>query len=176
MNADRISRLTFTCALLVIAISGCLSYPAPQNASTPSSGGSVGTSSGASAIENATLSMINAERGKKGLAPLVMRDDLHRVARAHSEDMAARDFHDHTNPDGESPWDRMRAAGITFSSSAENIAWNDHPDQAAVAVRSWMESRGHRDNILNGGYTLTGLGVASDGAGGAYFTQVFMSE
>ncbi len=135
-----------------------------------------GVSAEVLALEQLAHSMINDERDRDGDAPLTMRDDLRRVARAHSEDMIARNFFDHTNPDNENPWDRMRAVGISWSSAGENIAWNNYSNQAEIAIQGWMNSTGHRNNILNGGFTHTGMGVAFDGAGGAYFTQVFIRE
>jgi uncharacterized protein YkwD len=117
---------------------------------------------------------VNAERTSRGLGALIMREDLRLVARAHSEDMVARDFFTHENPDGESPYDRMGAAGITYRSAAENIAWNSYPNTVERAVDGWMNSEGHRTNILNGNYSHGGMGVASDGNGGYYFTQVFI--
>jgi len=118
--------------------------------------------------------LVNAQRVAEGLAPLTLRNDLRLVARAHSEDMFARQFFDHENPDGDDPFERMHDAGISFTSAAENIAWNNFPDPAAVAVEGWMNSSGHRANILNGVFTHTGMGVAYDPPNdGYYFTQVF---
>jgi len=117
---------------------------------------------------------VNGERNAEGLASLTMREDLRQVARAHSEDMVARDFFDHVNPDGDDPFDRMADAGITYATAGENIAWNNFSNPVPTAVAGWMASTGHRANILNGRFTLTGMGVASDGAGGYYFTQVFI--
>lgn len=118
--------------------------------------------------------LVNAQRVAEGLAPLTLRNDLRVVARAYSEDMIARRFFDHVNPDGDDPFERMRDAGIGFTSAAENIAWNNFPDPAAVAVDGWMNSSGHRANILDGGFTHTGMGVAHNPSNGRfYFTQVF---
>jgi len=175
----RAASIILVCSVAFVALTGCLTnteYSAVSKPNTTESASAPAVSAGASAIEDSTLVLINTQRTKKGLAPLPMRSDLLKLARAHSQDMATRDFHAHTNPDGESPWDRMREAGITYSSSAENIAWNNHADQAAVAVDNWMESWGHRENILNGDFTHTGIGVAMDSSGGAYFTQVFIRE
>lgn len=126
------------------------------------------------ALEDQAFDLVNDERAAMSLAPLQHDDALRAVARAHSEDMVARAFFSHVNPDGDDPFDRMSAAGITFSAAAENIAWNlGYADPAGTAVVGWMNSAGHRANILNGNYLLTGMGVAIDGNGGVYFTQVF---
>ncbi len=172
MTLSKKARPVLTLGAMAIALTGCLTDSVPGSVGASS----LSASSGAVAMEDFALTLINAQRKKGGIPPLLMRDDLRRVARAHSVDMAARDFHDHTNPDGESPWDRMSAAGIAFSSSAENIAWNNHKNQAEVAVDAWMKSSGHRGNILNAEFTHTGMGIAMDGDDGAYFTQVFTRD
>ena len=172
MKVGYVVNAIFIFGLAAAAVSGCQTDVMPANVSTPGPA----VSAAELAMEESTLSMVNVERRKAGVTPLVMRDDLRDVARAHSQDMAARDFHAHTNPDGDTPWDRIRSAGIAHSSSAENIAWNNHPKAANVALNDWMKSPGHRNNILSAGYTHTGMGIAPDGASGYYFTQVFISE
>ena len=127
-------------------------------------------------IEQEAFDLVNGERVNAGLSALTMRQDLRAVARAHSEDMLARNFFSHTNPDGASPFDRMTAAGVTYSTAAENIAWNSGygaSDTASVTVDGWMNSAGHRANILTAAFTYTGMGVATDGTQ-YYFTQVFI--
>lgn len=127
-------------------------------------------------IEQEAFDLVNGERVNAGLSALTMRQDLREVARAHSEDMLARDFFDHINPDGDDPFDRMGAAGVTYSSAAENIAWNSGygaSTTASVAVDGWMNSTGHRTNILTAAFTHTGMGVATDGTQ-YYYTQVFI--
>ena len=128
------------------------------------------------AMEDLVHVLINDERVSNGVEALAHDAALRAVARAHSEDMIARDFFDHTNPDGDSPFDRMSDAGISYSSAGENIAWNrGYADPAEVAVTGWMNSTGHRNNILNAGFTHAGLGAAQDPSNGAwYFTQLFM--
>lgn len=126
------------------------------------------------ALEDAAFALVNDERTAASLAELVHDDGLRAVARAHSEDMVARGFFAHVNPDNQDPFDRLAAAGITFSSAGENIAWNmGFADPAATAVTGWMNSSGHRANILNTGYLRTGMGVAVAPNGASYFTQVF---
>lgn len=117
--------------------------------------------------------LLNDERTSRGIAALTMDQTLREVARAHSEDMVDRGFFSHTNPDGLDPFDRMANAGITYSTAGENIAWNSFPDPVQTAVDGWMNSEGHRNNILNADFTLTGMGAANDGGAGYYFTQVF---
>ena len=126
--------------------------------------------------EDRAFDLVNQERVKAGLAPLVMDEAVRRVARAHSGDMAERNFFSHVNPDGLNPFQRLDAAGIDYGWAGENIAWNNFADPAQAAVDGWMASPGHRENILRPQFTRTGMGVAPDGAGGFYFTQVFIGS
>ena len=93
------------------------------------------------------------------------------MAQAHSEDMAKRGFFAHNNPDGATPFDRMKRAGITYRAAAENIAAGQRT--AEEVVDSWMNSSGHRANILNASYTKMGLGIAYGGSYRVYWTQDF---
>ena len=126
---------------------------------------------GADPAEAEVLALVNAERAANGCAALVWDASLAQVARLHSADMAARDFFDHTNPEGLSPFDRAAAAGT--SASAENIAAGQQ--SAADAMASWMASPGHRDNILNCANTRIGVGVGYGGSYGITWTQLFGS-
>jgi uncharacterized protein YkwD len=128
------------------------------------------------AMEDLVHVLVNAERTSNGVDPLTHDPALRAVARAHSEDMVRRDFFSHTNPDGLSPYDRLREASIDFGSAGENIAWNrGYADPADTAVTGWMNSDGHRRNILDDGFTHGGLGAARRETDGAwFFTQLFM--
>lgn len=125
--------------------------------------------SNASAAEAAVLNLVNEERALVGCSPLKASTDLADLARAHSKDMAARGFFDHTNPDGQNPWDRAAAAGVS-NLGAENIA-RGQADAGAV-MNAWMESEGHRANILNCDFTTVGVGVYMRD-GGPWWTQNF---
>lgn len=124
--------------------------------------------------EQGTLDLINGERAAAGLAALVMDEDARKVARAHSEDMVARDFFSHINPDGLDPFQRIDDAGIPYVSAGENLAWNNAATPAETAVSGWMASPPHRANILRPQFDRTGMGVAVKGLGTYYFTQVFI--
>ena len=117
------------------------------------------------------LDLVNLERSKMGLGSLAFHGGAADVAYAHCVDMDVRDFFAHTNPDGESPGDRLAAAGITGVGWGENIAWG-YPSPEAV-MDGWMNSAGHRTNILNPGWTHLGIGVHS-APGGPWWTQVFL--
>ena len=148
--------------------------PAPSPVPTPSAPTAPATSpqtpqpAGGSGAEAQVLTLVNAERAAAGCRALVADPALAAVARAHSQDMRDRGFFSHENPDGLSPFDRAERAGI--SARAENIA-RGQKDAAAV-MDAWMNSSGHRANILNCGLTRLGVGVA-EGSGGPWWTQLF---
>ncbi|MFD6529191.1 CAP domain-containing protein [Streptomyces sp. NPDC060184] len=152
--------------------------PAPKKSAAPAA--PAPTTPDASATEDAkpaagtsvqtqVLTLVNQERAKVGCSPLTLSSSLTSLAQSFSQDMAVRDFFDHTDPDGDTPWDRAATAGIT-NLGGENIA-RGQADAAAV-MDSWMNSEGHRANILNCDYTTMGVGVyIADG--GPWWTQDF---
>ncbi len=125
--------------------------------------------------EHRVFELINRERRANGLAPLVLDEELCRLARLHAGDMVVRSFFDHTNPDGMNAAERARREGILgWRALGENIALNQgYDDPAAFAVERWLKSAKHRANITNTSWTHTGLGVARSSDGTLYFTQVF---
>ncbi|TFV65843.1 UNVERIFIED_ORG: CAP domain-containing protein [Bacillus sp. AZ43] len=114
------------------------------------------------------IALVNAERATAGCAPVSADEGLAGVARAHSADMRDRGFFDHVNPDGLDPFDRADRSGV--SARAENIAWGQR--DAAEVMDAWMNSAGHRANILDCGLTRLGVGVV-EGSGGPWWTQLF---
>ncbi len=125
-------------------------------------------------MEQQGFDAVNRRRVQHGLPALRWNTRLADVARAHSADMAARDYFDHADPEGRHPSDRVVMAGLPFSYVAENIARNHNmPDPVATAVNGWMESPGHRANILGPPYVESGLGVVEAADGTYYFTQLF---
>ncbi|MGW5769662.1 CAP domain-containing protein [Streptomyces longwoodensis] len=115
------------------------------------------------------LNLVNEERAKVGCSPVAANSALADLAARFSDDMAARGFFDHTDPDGKTPWDRASAAGIS-DLGGENIA-RGQADAAAV-MEAWMNSPGHRANILNCDFKTLGVGVHM-GPGGPWWTQDF---
>ena len=111
----------------------------------------------------AVLCLLNAERAREGLPPLARDARLDDAAQAHAEDMGRRRFYAHDNPSGLSPDRRMRAAGYDGSATGENIHWGvgRHATPARI-MRDWMNSPGHRANILRRSFTRVGIGVASE--------------
>ena len=106
-----------------------------------------------------------------GLPPLAVDALLTNAAQAHSADMVARAFYSHTSPDGSEPWHRAAAAGSTRRTIGENIACGQR--SAAEVVQGWMDSPGHRANILKPAFTHIGVGFAGGGSAGTYWTQLF---
>ncbi len=137
------------------------SAPPPPSPAAPAADGT----------EAQVLALVNAERSAAGCAPVTADAGLAAVARAHSLDMRDRGFFDHVNPDGLDPFDRAERAGVT-NARAENIAWGQA--DAAAVMASWMDSPGHRANILDCGLATMGVGVVT-GTGGPWWTQMFGS-
>ncbi|MEU3347836.1 CAP domain-containing protein [Streptomyces sp. NPDC006700] len=121
------------------------------------------------AVEAEVLRLVNEERSKVGCSALTASSSLAGLAQDFSEAMAAENFFDHTDPSGASPWDRAAKLGIT-SLGGENIA-RGQADAAAV-MDAWMNSPGHRANILNCDFKTLGVGVHF-GSGGPWWTQDF---
>lgn len=136
--------------------------PVPTNPNPPSSN--------ISQIEKDIFNLTNEQRAKNGLSPYVWDDAIAAVARAHSKDMSARNFFSHVNPDGIDPFQRMRVGGISFSYAGENIAGGPSAD---MMMTNWMNSPGHRANILNAGFHRIGIGVAQNNTYGLVATQDF---
>ncbi|WP_435242637.1 CAP domain-containing protein [Streptomyces cucumeris] len=121
------------------------------------------------AVEKQVLKLVNKERGKVGCSPVTADPKLSQLADDFSDDMALRDFFDHVNPDGESPWERAERAGI-IDLGGENIARGQ--STAQEVMDTWMDSSSHRANILNCDYTTMGVGAHFDGDG-PWWTQDF---
>lgn len=124
------------------------------------------------ADEEAVIVLTNAERKKaeKELPPLKMNPQLMAAARKHAANMAAQGKLDH-KLDDKDPGDRTKAAGYTSEFVGENIAWNQKSPQDVV--KAWMDSEGHRENILHAEYTEIGVAVAKNKKGEPYWVQVF---
>ncbi|MFG3009695.1 CAP domain-containing protein [Streptomyces cinerochromogenes] len=122
----------------------------------------------ASGVAAEILQLVNAERAKAGCQALTINPALTKAAQAHSEDMASHQNMSHTGSDGSNPGDRITAAGYTWSSYGENVAYGYSTAEQVMA--GWMTSPGHRANILNCGFKEIGVGLAQPGS---YWTQDF---
>lgn len=116
------------------------------------------------------VALVNKERGAAGCGPLKADTQLTDAAQRHSDDMSARNFFEHTNPDGAGPGQRVTDAGYRWSTYGENIARGQQTP--ASVMESWMNSPGHRANILNCAFKDIGIGI-HQGAGGPWWTQDF---
>lgn len=125
-------------------------------------------------LEKEVVTLVNQERAKQGLAPLKDNSQLSNVARTKSEDMVAKNYFSHTSPTYGSPFDMMKKFGITYTSAGENIAMGQQT--AASVMSSWMNSSGHKANILSKNFTEIGVGVAKDKSGSIYWTQQFIGK
>lgn len=156
---------------------GAESNSSANNNGTVNSGSTTtGTTSSTSSANVATaeknaVELMNADRRANGLSDLKVSSAVTAVARSHAQDMVNRKFFSHSNPDGKTPSDRLKAAGISYSAVGENIAENT---SVQAAETSFMNSSGHRANILNSNYTTVGIGVAYDSAGNVYVVQDFI--
>ena len=119
--------------------------------------------------ENEVIRLVNEIRAENGLKPLTANWELSRIARYKSEDMSDNRYFSHTSPTYGTPFQMIKAFGLSYRSAGENIAYG-YGTPAAV-VNGWMNSSGHRANILNASYTQIGVGYC---ASGNYWTQMFI--
>lgn len=125
-------------------------------------------------IEQQVVNLVNAERAKVGLKPLTSDWELARVARFKSEDMRDNRYLDHNSPIYGSPFQMMKSFGIHYGYAGENIAAGQ--TTADSVMKAWMNSPGHKQNILSPNFTHIGVGYAKGGSYGHYWTQQFISK
>jgi uncharacterized YkwD family protein len=128
---------------------------------------------GATADEQAMLDLVNKARADAGLGALQFDAELLKVARLKAKDMVDNNYFSHQSPTYGSPFDMMRQFGVSFKTAGENIAGNQTVD---AAFKAWMNSPGHKANILNGNYNYTGIGIVSGSAYGKIFVQMFIGR
>ncbi len=127
--------------------------------------------SGNAGYESQVVTLVNQERAKAGCPALTVDSRLVAAARGHSQDMATRNYFDHNTPDGVTPWTRITNAGYRYSMAAENIA--EGQSTPASVMDAWMNSQGHRANILNCSLRNIGVGLAYNSRHTPYWTQDF---
>ncbi len=143
--------------------------PASNTTSKPSTST---TSGDYSAFQKKVVELVNAERAKAGLNALKMNTELSKVATLKSQDMAKNNYFDHNSPTYGSPFDMMKKFGISYRTAGENIAMGQTtPEQV---MNGWMNSSGHRANILKASFTEIGVGIAKNSNGRLYWTQQFI--
>ncbi len=144
--------------------------PAGQTSSAIAAVGSMQMSS----WEWQVVSLVNAARTKAGLKPLRASAELSRVARFKSADMRDRNYFSHQSPAYGSPFQMIRNFGVSYRTAGENIAAGQRTPQEVM--NAWMNSSGHRANILNPNYTHVGIGTAGSSRYGLLFTQMFIAK
>lgn len=120
------------------------------------------------------LSLVNAERKKQGLSSLTLSDKLTAVANEKARDMAENNYFSHTSPTYGSPFQMLQQYGIRYRTAGENIAAGQKSPEEVM--NSWMNSSGHRANILNSSYTEIGIGYYAGGSYGSEWVQLFIGE
>lgn len=122
-----------------------------------------------SSYEAEVIRLVNEARAQNGLSPLKTNWELSRVARYKSQDMVNNHYFSHTSPTYGTPFDMIKAFGLSYRAAGENIAYGQATPQAVVTA--WMNSSGHRANILSSSYTQIGVGYVAQGN---YWTQMFI--
>jgi uncharacterized protein YkwD len=145
--------------------------PSPVPSATPAATRSTAKPPGNTSYEDQVVTLVNQERAKAGCKALTVDSRLVTAARGHSQDMATRNYFDHNTPEGVTPWTRITNAGYKFSSAAENIAAGQ--STPASVMNAWMNSEGHRANILNCNLRNIGVGLAYNTKHTPYWTQDF---
>ena len=148
--------------------------PTAQPTTQPTAAPTTKPTTTESAMEQEVFELVNKVRVENGLHTLKWAEDLAEIARAHCADMINRGFFSHTNPDGESPFDRLKNNGIAYRSAAENIAYGQK--DAQEVMNSWMNSSGHRANILSKTVKEIGIGAVKNTRGTIYWTQMFVAR
>ena len=145
-----------------------------SNSNTSSGGVNTGaTTSALTSDELEVFNLINAKRTANGLAPLKIDDELQNVARIKARDMVDNNYFSHTSPTYGSPFDMIKSFRISYKTAGENIAGNS---ENKGAVEAWMNSSGHRANILNSSFNYTGIGVVKSNKYGKVFVQMFIGK
>lgn len=145
--------------------------PAKQEAPKQEASKSEKAPASVSEFEKKVVELTNAERQKQGLKPLQIDENLSKAAKAKSEDMKSKNYFSHNSPTYGSPFDMMKKFGVQYSTAGENIAKGQASPEEVV--QAWMNSEGHRKNIMNSSFTHIGVGYAD---GGNYWTQMFIGK
>ena len=150
-------------------------YPGTSNqkTSTNTNNNTSTTSTKMTNDEKEVFDLINKQRTQNGLSPLKENSELQRVARIKAQDMVNNNYFSHTSPTYGSPFDMIKSFKISYNTAGENIAGNS---SNSSAVTAWMNSPGHRANILNGSFNQTGIGVVTGSKYGKIYVQMFIGK
>lgn len=147
-------------------------YPSSSNAGN-SSNNQTTTTTVMNADEKEVFDLINKQRTNNGLQALKMDNEVQRVARIKAQDMVDKNYFSHNSPTYGSPFDMLKSFKISYKTAGENIAGNS---SNSGAVNAWMNSSGHKANILNSSFNYTGIGVVSSSKYGKVFVQMFIGK
>lgn len=146
----------------------------PSSSGSGSSSGSQNTqTSTMNADEKEVFNLINKQRANNGLPALKEDSEVQRVARIKAQDMVDNNYFSHNSPTYGSPFDMLKSFKISYKSAGENIAGNS---SNSGAVNAWMNSSGHKANILNNSFNYTGIGVVSSPKYGKMYVQIFIGK
>lgn len=174
------TRFTVTSPTQLTVVTPRLSAGSHAVSVTTAAGSATGGNYTVRTVESEVLRLVNEARGSRRTcgstthrAARALRTDakLAKVAAAHSADMARKDYFNHNSRNGDTPFDRMRAAGYAYASAGENIAAGYR--SPASVVKAWLKSPGHCRNIMRRSFTELGVGYATGGLYGSYWTQDF---
>ena len=155
----------------------------PNSGGSTTGGGSTGSSTGGSgnttntsgltADELEVFNLINEQRTKNGLSALKINSEVQNVARIKAKDMVNNNYFSHTSPTYGSPFDMLNSFKVSYKTAGENIAGNS---SNSAAVTAWMNSSGHKANILNSSFNYTGIGVVNGSKYGKIYVQMFIGK
>ena len=156
-------------------------YPSSSGSSNSGTGGSSSSGNTSSSTETSNMNsdekevfdLINKQRTNNGLAALKNDSEVQRVARIKAQDMVDNNYFSHTSPTYGSPFDMLKSFKISYKTAGENIAGNS---SNSSAVTAWMNSSGHKANILNSNFNYTGIGVVSSPKYGKMYVQLFTGK
>ena len=156
-------------------------YPSSSGSSNSGTGGSSSSGNTSSSTETSNMNsdekevfdLINKQRTNNGLAALKNDSEVQRVARIKAQDMVNNNYFSHTSPTYGSPFDMLKSFKISYKTAGENIAGNS---SNSSAVTAWMNSSGHKANILNSNFNYTGIGVVSSPKYGKMYVRLFIGK
>ena len=156
-------------------------YPSSSGSSNSGTGGSSSSGNTSSSTETSNMNsdekevfdLINKQRTNNGLAALKNDSEVQRVARIKAQDMVDNNYFSHTSPTYGSPFYMLKSFKISYNTVGENIAGNS---SNSSAVTAWMNSSGHKANILNSNFNYTGIGVVSSPKYGKMYVQLFIGK
>lgn len=148
-------------------------YPSSNNNSSNTNSGGTTQNSSLTFDEQEVFELINQQRRNNGLSELKIDNEVQRVARIKAQDMVSSNYFSHNSPTYGSPFDMLKSFKVSYKTAAENIAGNS---SNSAAVSAWMNSSGHKANILNSSYNYTGIGVVTSPTYGKIYVQMFIGK